>query len=494
MRKIISSAILAIFLVNLISFNSVSATPGRLNSSGCHNSKTEWYHCHNNSSSDSSSDYDYNYEDEKEEVQRELTDEEIKEKLQNWEKCYNLENSADKTACYSIESQGNVYNSVYILDSLKKSKSCYDFSKYKQNYNECKQVLKTKRIHTDKEIKSESRNYSKCSELKNFSKDYETCLELKKENTENVEKKEKEKSNIEKKAEQVNKKIVVLYKKNPRTIQKLEKQIIAYKKKISPGTDIYILLDLMEKQIQELNQKDQPSAEENISAEKNVFNDSFSSAKKYLERDVFNGSELSRNTFYTGCDYSEDKYVDYNSCGFVNNGKYETRSKKIEWEHVVPAHAFGQSFVEWREWNSQCVDSKGKSFSGRNCASKVNMEYRYMESDMYNLMPAIGSVNAQRSNYSMAEIPGEERNFGESDIEISEQKFEPREEVKWDVARIYMYMDSTYPGKWIISNKNEKLFETWEKNDPVSSEECDRYKLVKSIQGNENVILKDQCK
>jgi deoxyribonuclease I len=34
--------------------------------------------------------------------------------------------------------------------------------------------------------------------------------------------------------------------------------------------------------------------------------------------------------------------------GFVTN-KYKNRAAKIDWEHVVPAENFGQTFKEWRE-------------------------------------------------------------------------------------------------------------------------------------------------
>ena len=40
-------------------------------------------------------------------------------------------------------------------------------------------------------------------------------------------------------------------------------------------------------------------------------------------------------------------------------------------------------------------------------------EFRYMESDMYNLVPRIGEINGLRSNYSYAMIPGEKKDFRE---------------------------------------------------------------------------------
>ncbi|WP_305845318.1 endonuclease [Photobacterium leiognathi] len=46
------------------------------------------------------------------------------------------------------------------------------------------------------------------------------------------------------------------------------------------------------------------------------------------------------------------------------------------------------------------VDRKGKDFKGRKCVEKANKEYRLMQSDPYNLYPAVGAVNATRQNYS----------------------------------------------------------------------------------------------
>jgi deoxyribonuclease-1 len=46
-------------------------------------------------------------------------------------------------------------------------------------------------------------------------------------------------------------------------------------------------------------------------------------------------------------------------------------------------------------------------------------------------------------------------------------KIEPRPEAKGEIARTYMYMERAYPGHGIISNKNEKLFQAWDKADPV---------------------------
>ena len=86
---------------------------------------------------------------------------------------------------------------------------------------------------------------------------------------------------------------------------------------------------------------------------------SFSKAKKILAK-LYNQHQV---TFYCGCSYTK-KQVDHSSCGYkpkqplTKKGKINKRAYSIEWEHIVPAHAFGQSFIEWREGHSECKTKK----------------------------------------------------------------------------------------------------------------------------------------
>jgi deoxyribonuclease-1 len=59
-----------------------------------------------------------------------------------------------------------------------------------------------------------------------------------------------------------------------------------------------------------------------------------------------------------------------------------------------------------------------------------------MESDLYNLVPAIGEINGLRFNYSFAMILGEQREFGTCGMEIENRKAEPRPEVRGNIASI----------------------------------------------------------
>ncbi len=222
----------------------------------------------------------------------------------------------------------------------------------------------------------------------------------------------------------------------------------------------------------------------------NTFNDSFNKSKRLLmEMHVEAGQFM---TFYCGSRFDGDKKIYHDDSGFHFKSD-EKRANRLEWEHVTPAYAFGQSFSEWREGHEECVDSKGKSFKGRDCAGKMNMTYRYMQADLYNLRPAIGEVNGRRSNYSFTMLEGEEREFGTCNMEIRDSKAEPPDNRFGDIARNYMYMEAAYPGHGIISNKNEKLFAAWNKQDPVDTWECERVRLIAAIQGNKNVIVEDAC-
>ncbi len=115
---------------------------------------------------------------------------------------------------------------------------------------------------------------------------------------------------------------------------------------------------------------------------------SVNKAKKILLRQIYRDH---RTTFYCQVPFTKDKEI-LSSSKYTPKKKWK-RAHRLEWEHIAPAHAFGQSFREWREGHPKCVNKKGKPFKGRNCAQKVNIKFRYMESDLYNLVPAVGEIN-----------------------------------------------------------------------------------------------------
>ena len=214
---------------------------------------------------------------------------------------------------------------------------------------------------------------------------------------------------------------------------------------------------------------------------------SFNKAKKTLEKEVYFDH---RETLYCSAGFDDKKYV-IPPNGFETT-KYLKRSKKIEWEHAVPAENFGRTFSEWRNGDQACVDSKGKAFKGRKCTEKVNKEYRHMQADMYNLYPAIGAVNALRSNYNFTMLPSEKSDFGSCAMKIADKKAEPPESARGRIARTYLYMDETYK-RYKMSKAQKQLMNAWDKMYPVSGWECERAERISKLQNNQNNIVKSRC-
>lgn len=218
----------------------------------------------------------------------------------------------------------------------------------------------------------------------------------------------------------------------------------------------------------------------------NTTNDSFSRSKKMLSQ-VYADHRI---TFYCGATYDAHGNVTLPD-GF-ETPKHEKRADKIEWEHALPAENFGQTFTEWRDGALECVDNRGKEFRGRKCAEKVNPEYRMMQADMYNLYPAIGAVNALRSNFNYAMLAGEPATFGTCDMKIADRKAEPPTRARGQIARTYMYMQDSY-SRYHMSRQQEQLMQAWDKQFPVDKWECTRAKRIEAMQGNENKFVKAPC-
>lgn len=216
---------------------------------------------------------------------------------------------------------------------------------------------------------------------------------------------------------------------------------------------------------------------------------SFSSAKKKLEKEIYLQAQ-ERHTIYCNAEFDDHKNV-IPPNGFQSD-QYQKRSKRIEWEHIVPAENFGRNFSEWRLGNKLCVNSKGQSYKGRRCAEKSNAEYRYMQADMYNLYPAIGSVNASRSNFNFVMLGNVKNSFGSCAMKINEHKVEPPESSRGVIARTYLYMDSLYPN-YKMSRQQRQLMNAWNKTYPVNAWECERAKRIQRIQGNPNFIVQQSC-
>jgi deoxyribonuclease-1 len=205
---------------------------------------------------------------------------------------------------------------------------------------------------------------------------------------------------------------------------------------------------------------------------------SFSTAKNLLYGQVYFDN---RESFYCGCRYNRDLSVNWESCGYVPR-QNNTRAARIEAEHIVPASWIGQNRPCWQK--NACQDDHGKSYGGRQCCLDSDPFFQIAHNDLHNLVPAIGEINGDRSNFPFGEIPGEARAYGACDFEVENGRSEPKESIRGDIARIMFYMEETY-GLTLPAGQ-KKVLEQWHRDDPVDEWEKIRNQRIKRLQGNGN--------
>ena len=104
-----------------------------------------------------------------------------------------------------------------------------------------------------------------------------------------------------------------------------------------------------------------------------------------------------QTTFYCGCEYKGNR-VDLESCGYQPR-KNANRASRIEWEHVVPAWVIGHQ--------RQCWQNGGR----KNCTTNDPV-FSKAEADLHNLVPSIGEVNGDRSNFALGMLSDKPSQYG----------------------------------------------------------------------------------
>jgi len=212
----------------------------------------------------------------------------------------------------------------------------------------------------------------------------------------------------------------------------------------------------------------------------------FSQSKKILLKQIYFDNQ---NTFYCNNPYEikqvkgkeqaliiqDEKYYTPRK-PFSKSGKPNVRATRVEWEHVMPAHNFGQHLPCWKE--------------GGRKACKNDKTFNTMEADMHNLVPAIGEVNGDRSNFRYGANKPKLGQYGQCSMEIDfkAKRAYVKEDIRGDIARIYFYMSDKYNIN--LSNQERKIMEAWDKEDPVSEWEKIKNKRVEKLQDNYNQFIK----
>lgn len=203
----------------------------------------------------------------------------------------------------------------------------------------------------------------------------------------------------------------------------------------------------------------------------------FSDAKRVLPG-VFSGKL--QEEFYCGCDY-QGKDVDLASCGYQPR-KNEQRASRIEWEHVVPAWVIGHQ--------RQCWQKGGRE----QCADKDQI-YQVAEGDLNNLVPSVGEVNGDRSNFPYSAWDSSpEPIYGscQTVVDFKLKRAQPRPEVRGRIARIYFYMHERYALS--ISKQDRQLMCGWGKQYPIDEWERERNRRIRALQGEGNAYVESTTK
>ncbi len=132
-----------------------------------------------------------------------------------------------------------------------------------------------------------------------------------------------------------------------------------------------------------------------------------------------------------------------------------------------------------------------------------------MKTDLMHIIPTDGYVNNKRSSYAYGEVNyptwtssnGSKLGNSSANWTNGQKVFEPIDEYKGDIARIYFYMSTRYlgeDGSWksnIMVNKSQlkpgalAMLLQWHNNDPVSEKEINRNNAVYNWQHNRNPFV-----
>jgi deoxyribonuclease-1 len=142
----------------------------------------------------------------------------------------------------------------------------------------------------------------------------------------------------------------------------------------------------------------------------------------------------------------------------------------------MPAHNFGQHLQCWRDGGR------------KNC--RKDKTFKTMEADMHNLVPAIGEVNGDRSNYRYGANTPKLGMYGQClmQVDFKAKRAYVKDDIKGDIARTYFYMSDRYNVN--LSKQERKMMEAWDKADPVDKWERTKNKRIEKLQGNSNPFIK----
>jgi len=206
----------------------------------------------------------------------------------------------------------------------------------------------------------------------------------------------------------------------------------------------------------------------------------FTEAKVIAKQKIYlDQASSAQGDLYCGCKWTwvgkSGGRIDPGSCG-LEARKQQTRADRTEWEHIVPAWTFGHQRQCWQNGGREaCVDK--------------DPVFRAMEADLFNLYPAVGEVNGDRSNFNYAMVSGVAPQYGQcpTKVDFVQKSAEPRDAVKGLVARTTFYMYDRY--QLSMSRQQQQLLMAWNKQYPVSAWEQERDRRIAAVMGHHNPFV-----
>ncbi|MBJ9974314.1 endonuclease [Pseudomonas sp. S75] len=206
----------------------------------------------------------------------------------------------------------------------------------------------------------------------------------------------------------------------------------------------------------------------------------FAEAKVVAKQKIYlDQANSAMGDLYCGCQWTwvgkSGGRIDPASCG-LQPRKQANRADRTEWEHIVPAWTFGHQRQCWKNGGREhCVDD--------------DPVFRAMEADLFNLYPAVGEVNGDRSNFNYGMASGVAPQYGQckTRVDFNQRAAEPRDEVKGLVARTTFYMFDRYGLN--MSRQQQQLLMAWDRQYPVSAWERERDRRIAGVMGHGNPFV-----
>lgn len=207
----------------------------------------------------------------------------------------------------------------------------------------------------------------------------------------------------------------------------------------------------------------------------------------------------------------QDKGYNWNVFATSDRDKYYENDNSVL--DIYSENPTGTDPYKFTISNDQCGSYSGEAscYNREHTIPKSTFDDRTpMHNDYHHLLPTDGYVNGRRSNWPYGEV-GSATWTSKNGSKLGSSKlngyngtvFEPINEFKGDIARIYFYFATRYQSQ--ITGFNYAMYDgstfkvfaepflsmllRWHQQDPVSQKEIDRNKAVYTYQGNRNPYI-----